>query len=57
MIRPKFPECVECIYFLKKFTNPVCKECDAGEFFTEKFKSTEMSDDDLMREFGEREDE
>lgn len=55
-VRPKFDDCTGCKYFLKNRRNPICGECDAGEFFETKTKIREKSPDELMKLYGELSD-
>ena len=57
MNRPKFPECSGCIFYMKRHRNPICGECGGGEFFEERAKRTEMTDNQLMREYRKMNDE
>lgn len=48
-MKPKFDDCETCIYFLKRVRNPVCRECDSGEFFTERVVIREKNQNELMK--------
>ena len=57
MKRPKFPDCLGCRFFSKKYTRPECKLCDAGEFFEPKQRSAPPTDNELMDLYRETYDE
>lgn len=54
MSRPKFPDCTDCKWFLRGRSsgrvnqNPICRECDAGEFFEQRVSNRAPTDDELM---------
>jgi hypothetical protein len=52
MSQPKFADCVSCKFYIRKrkskIRNPICGACDNGEFFDERSRSRELSDDQLM---------
>jgi hypothetical protein len=57
MITPKFDDCRSCVFFLKNRRNPICKSCDAGEFYEEKHTCREKTNDELMKLYGEYTDD
>ncbi|RWB95553.1 hypothetical protein [Mesorhizobium sp.] len=54
MSQVKFPDCVSCRYFIRKTrrNNPICGSCDNGEFYEERSRNRELSDNELMNMFG-----
>lgn len=54
---PKFSDCETCIFFSRKRTNPACRQCDSGEFYEEKVRTREKTDDELMSLYGEFSDD
>lgn len=52
----KFSDCVSCKFYNKRFTkkiaNPVCGECDNGEFYEERFRNRALNDNELMDLYG-----
>ncbi|MER9176334.1 hypothetical protein NKH72_22400 [Mesorhizobium sp. M0955] len=56
MSQLKFPDCVSCKFFIRKNKtrrrNPICGSCDNGEFFEERSRSRELSNDELMNIYG-----
>ncbi|TDW20427.1 hypothetical protein EV128_12557 [Rhizobium azibense] len=56
-VRPKFDDCKSCVFFLKNRRNPICGECDSGEFFEEKVRIREKTNHELMKLFGEQYDD
>lgn len=55
--KPKFDDCRTCIYFLRTRVNPICKQCDAGEFYEERQVSREKTLDELMKMYEEYADD
>lgn len=54
----KFDDCRTCVFFLKRsHLNPICRECDAGEFYEEKRTSREKSREELMKLYEEYADD
>lgn len=55
-MNPKFEDCLSCKFFIRKRAtrrrNPVCGECDNGEFYEERICSRAPTDDELMNLFG-----
>jgi hypothetical protein len=56
MTAPKFEDCRSCIYFSKKRRNPICRECDYGEFFEGRTSCREKNNDELMKLYRELSD-
>jgi hypothetical protein len=56
-VRPKFDDCRFCVFFLKNRVNPICGSCDSGEFFEEKIRVREKSNNELMAMYGEYHDD
>lgn len=56
-VRPKFHDCRTCKYFNQKVENPICGDCGAGEFYTERVNSARPSDNQLLRDYKEFFDE
>lgn len=50
-MKPKFDDCQSCRYFLRSHQNPICRECDIGEFFEPRQRTGELTDNELIREF------
>ncbi|MBA8881707.1 hypothetical protein [Phyllobacterium myrsinacearum] len=52
----KFPDCVSCKFYNKRFVgkraNPVCGECDNGEFYEEWVRNRALNDNELMSLYG-----
>ncbi len=57
IVQPKFDDCKTCIFYSKRRRNPICRSCDAGEFYEEKQSSREMSDDELMSSYKDYHDD
>jgi hypothetical protein len=58
--QPKFPDCVGCRFYLartKRRRNPICGECDNGEFFEERPRRSSLTKDELMDLYGRMHDE
>jgi hypothetical protein len=55
--RPKFADCKTCVFFLRNRVNPICKECDSGEFYEERVRVREKTKHELMELFGEYHDD
>ncbi|MBX4911343.1 hypothetical protein HJA82_28955 [Rhizobium bangladeshense] len=55
-VRPKFDDCKSCVFFLRNRVNPVCKQCDSGEFYEQKIRTREKTNHELMELYGEHYD-
>lgn len=51
-LRPKFDDCKSCVFYLKKTRNPICGECDSGEFYEERVRVREKTNHELMEIYG-----
>lgn len=56
-MKPKFDECERCVFFSRRHTNPICRECDNGEFYEERRSSRAPSDEELMKMYGSMHDD
>lgn len=56
-MKPKFDECEQCRFFSKRHMNPICRECDIGEFFEERRNVRTPTDEELMKMYGSMHDE
>lgn len=61
MSQPKFPDCLSCKYWIAKRKtrrrNPICGSCDNGEFYEERFRSRELSNNELMNLYSQNYEE
>ncbi len=56
----KFDDCRTCVYFLRTLrtrTNPICGQCDSGEFYEERVRVREKTKHELMELYGEYHDD
>jgi hypothetical protein len=49
VVKPRFPDCLQCRFFSRTRPNNRCLPCGSGEFFEEKITDREPTADELMR--------